>query len=72
MGRMPELLIYRFRRGMSGIATACCRRFIPVAQAEIAPSGDMKALCVERFDRRWLADVPAALLSEDFATVSVC
>lgn len=43
---------------------------IPVAQAEIVQFGEMKALCVERFDRRWLADGRLLRLpQEDFAQV---
>lgn len=43
---------------------------IPVAGAEIVRFGDMKALCVERFDRRWLADGRLLRLpQEDFAQV---
>lgn len=43
---------------------------IPVAKAEIVQFGEMKALCVERFDRRWLADGRLLRLpQEDFAQV---
>jgi serine/threonine-protein kinase HipA len=43
---------------------------IPVASAEIVQFGEMKALCVERFDRRWLADGRLLRLpQEDFAQV---
>ena len=43
---------------------------IPVASAEIVRFGEMKALCVERFDRRWLADGRLLRLpQEDFAQV---
>lgn len=43
---------------------------IPVARAEIVRFGAMKALCVERFDRRWLADGRLLRLpQEDFAQV---
>ncbi|MBS1190076.1 MAG: toxin HipA [Rhodocyclaceae bacterium] len=43
---------------------------IPVAKAEIVRFGDMKALCVERFDRRWTADGRLLRLpQEDFAQV---
>lgn len=43
---------------------------IPVAQAEMVRFGAMKALCVERFDRRWLADGRLLRLpQEDFAQV---
>ena len=43
---------------------------IPVASAEIVQFGDMKALCVERVDRRWLADGRLLRLpQEDFAQV---
>ncbi len=43
---------------------------IPVAQAGMVQFGEMKALCVERFDRRWLADGRLLRLpQEDFAQV---
>ena len=43
---------------------------IPVANAEIVQFGEMKALCVERFDRRWMADGRLLRLpQEDFAQV---
>jgi serine/threonine-protein kinase HipA len=43
---------------------------IPVAKAEIVQFGEMKALCVERFDRRWVADGRLLRLpQEDFAQV---
>ena len=43
---------------------------IPVARAEIVHFGTMKALCVERFDRRWMADGRLLRLpQEDFAQV---
>ena len=43
---------------------------IPVARAEMVQFGEMKALCVERFDRRWLADGRLLRLpQEDFAQV---
>jgi serine/threonine-protein kinase HipA len=43
---------------------------IPVAKAEITQFGEMKALCVERFDRRWMADGRLLRLpQEDFAQV---
>jgi serine/threonine-protein kinase HipA len=43
---------------------------IPVAKAEIVQFGEMKALCVERFDRRWMADGRLLRLpQEDFAQV---
>lgn len=43
---------------------------IPVAEAEIVRFGEMKALCVERFDRRWMADGRLLRLpQEDFAQV---
>ncbi len=43
---------------------------IPVAKAERVQFGEMKALCVERFDRRWLADGRLLRLpQEDFAQV---
>ncbi len=43
---------------------------IPVANAEIVQFGEMKALCVERFDRRWMTDGRLLRLpQEDFAQV---
>ena len=43
---------------------------IPVAKAEIVQFGEMKALCVERFDRRWTANGRLVRLpQEDFAQV---
>lgn len=43
---------------------------IPVANAEIVQFGAMKALCVERFDRRWVTDdLLLRLPQEDFAQV---
>lgn len=43
---------------------------VPVAKAGIVQFGDMKALCVERFDRRWMADGRLLRLpQEDFAQV---
>jgi serine/threonine-protein kinase HipA len=71
MGRMPggidlstsvenEWLCHRLLQGFD----------VPVATAEILRFGDMKALCVERFDRRWTADGRLLRLpQEDFAQV---
>ncbi len=43
---------------------------VPVANAEIVQFGEMKALCVERFDRRWTTDGRLLRLpQEDFAQV---
>lgn len=43
---------------------------IPVARAGIVQFGTMKALCAERFDRRWMADGRLLRLpQEDFAQV---
>lgn len=71
MGRMPGGIDLSTSVENEWICHRLLQAFdVPVASAEIVQFGEMKALCVERFDRRWAADGHLLRLpQEDYAQV---